>query len=193
MKRIRLGAPLSLMIAAGCVIGTYVPGAGAFGISGSVASLLMPLTWLKLITWPFIHADTGHLVNNMMLFLLLAPGLEEKHGAVEFLFCLLLTAVLVGVAHVVFGSSNTALIGASAWVFMMIILSTFTTKAVGTLSVPTLIVAVLYGWQEIRAAMAPTPISQFSHLLGGACGLLFGLLGRNPRAIANSVIPSAAR
>ena len=181
MNRIRLGAPWTLLIAVGCVAGTYLPGAGMFGISGGLGSLLLPLTWLKLFTWPFIHADTGHLLGNMMLFLLLSPGLEAKQGWVEYLFCLLLTAVIVGVGHLAFGRSDTALMGASAWVFMMIILATFTAGEVRTISVPTLIVAVLYGWQEIRAAMTPNHVSQFAHLLGGACGLVYGLLGSGHR------------
>lgn len=116
-----------------------------------------------------------------MLFLLLSPNLEKKQGWMEYLFCLAVTAALIGVAHLVFGRGNTVLIGASGWVFMMILLSTFTSAEVGTISVPTLIVAALYGWQEIRAAFAPNHISQFAHLLGGACGLLFGLFGSGQR------------
>jgi hypothetical protein len=35
----------------------------------------------------------------------------------------------------------------------------------------------LYALQEIRAAFTPNQVSQFAHLLGGACGLAFGLVG----------------
>lgn len=177
MRRIRLGAPLSLLIAAGCVAGTYLPGASHFGISGSLSSLLLPWTWLKLVTWPFIHADTGHLLTNLMMFLLLSPRLEKAQGCVEYIFCLLATSVLIGLGHLTFGQANTALIGASGWVFMLILLSTFVGGEPGTIAIPTLIVAALYGWQEVRAAFGDNQISQFAHLLGGACGLVFGLLG----------------
>jgi membrane associated rhomboid family serine protease len=177
MSRIRIGAPLTLLVAVGCVVGTYLPGASLFGISGGIGSLLLPWTWLRLVTWPFVHANTGHLLSNMMLFLLLSPNLEAKQGKLEYAFCLILTSVVVGVGHLVLGHSNTTLVGASGWVFMMIILSTFTIGEAGTISIPTLIVAALYGWQEVRAALTPNQISQFAHLLGGACGLLFGVLG----------------
>lgn len=194
MKRLRLGSPLTLLVAAGCVAGTYLPGASHFGISGGLGSLLLPLTWLHLVTWPFIHASTAHLLGNMMLFLLLSPQLEHRQGWVEYLFCLLVTSVVIGIGHLAFGASNTALIGASGWVFMMIILSTFAGSAeAGTIAIPTLLVAGLYAWQEIRAALQPNAISQFAHLLGGACGLAFGLLGSGQPEKAASGVTATAR
>lgn len=182
MRRIRLGAPLSLLIAAGCVAGTYLPGASHLGISGSLSSLLLPWTWLTLVTWPFVHAGTGHLIANLMMFLLLAPRLEKSQGWVEYLFCLVVTSVIIGIGHLAFGQAHTALIGASGWVFMLILLSTFAGGEPGTIAIPTLIVAALYGWQEVRAAFGDNQISQFAHLLGGACGLVFGLLGSGQKA-----------
>ena len=192
MSRIRLGAPVTLLLAAGCVAGTYLPGASRFGIAGGLAALLHPWTWVTLVTWPFVHANTAHLSGNLMFFLLLAPGLEKKQGALEFLFCLLITSCTIGAAHLALGAGQSNLIGASGWVFMMIILSTFTTDQPGTIAIPTLVVAGLYGWREIRDAFAPDQISQLAHLLGGACGLVFGLLGSGQRltAGANAATPA---
>ena len=177
MRRISLGAPLTLLIAAGCVAGTFVPGAMQFGIGGGLASLLVPWTWLRLFTWPLVHADTAHLLGNMMLFLLLSPNLEKRQGWFEYLVCLAVTSLVIGVGHLALGSGQTVLVGASGWVVMMILLSTFASGEAGTISVPTIVVAVLYGWQEVRAALAPNQVSQFAHLLGGGCGLVFGFLG----------------
>ena len=185
MKRIRLGAPLTLLVAAGCVLGTYLPGASHFGISGGLGSLVLPWTWLRLITWPFVHADTTHLLGNMMFFLLLSPNLEKKQGWPEYIFCLLATALVIGIGHLAFGHSNTMLIGASGWVFMMILLSTFVGNEPGTISIPTLIVGGLYAWQEVRAALTPNQVSQYAHLLGGACGLIYGMLGSGQRPASN--------
>jgi rhomboid protease GluP len=190
MSRIRLGPPCSLLVALGCVAGTYWPGAELFGIGSGLGALGSPFTWLRLVTWPFVHADTTHLVSNLMLLLLLSPGLEEKQGALEYLFCLVLTAVIIGFAHLTFGHNDTALAGASGWVFMMIILTTFTSGPARTISVPTLVVALLYGAQEVRAAFIPNAVSQFAHLLGGACGLAFGLLGSGRReTTAGATVP----
>jgi hypothetical protein len=192
MVRIRLGAPLTLLIAAGCVGGTYLPGTGGLGIGGHLGSLLLPWTWLQLLTWPLAHANTTHLLSNMMLFLLLSPNLERKQGGIGYLFSLLLTSVIIGVGHLAFGASNTQLIGASGWVFMMIILTTFTTGEPGTVSIPTIIVGGLYALQEIRAALTPNQVSQFAHLLGGACGLVFGLVGSGQPAKPISANPPGA-
>jgi membrane associated rhomboid family serine protease len=192
IRRIRLGAPLTLLLAAGCVAGTYVPGAAQFGIGGSLGSLLYPWTWLKLLTWPFVHADTAHLAGNMMFFLLLSPRLEKSQGWFEYTCCLVVTSLLIGIAHLAFGQGNTALIGASGWVFMMILLTTFTSGEAGTVAIPTLIVGVLYGWQEVRAALSPNHVSQFAHLLGGACGLIFGFFGSGQKA-ADTTATSPAK
>mgnify|MGYP001563384866 CR=1 FL=1 len=193
MVRIHVGAPLTLLIAAGCVGCTYFPGTARLGIGGHLGALLLPWTWLQLLTWPLVHANTAHLLGNMMLFLLLSPNLERKQGGIGYLFSLLLTSVVIGVGHLAFGANNTQLIGASGWVFMMIILTTFTTGEPGTVSIPTIIVGGLYAWQEIMAALTPNQVSQFAHLLGGACGLIFGLVGSGqPAKPKNSNPPGTA-
>ena len=84
MVRIRIGAPLTLLIAAGCVGCTYFPGTALLGMGGPLGSLLLPWTWVQLLTWPLVHANTAHLLGNMMLFLLLAPNLERKQGGMGF-------------------------------------------------------------------------------------------------------------
>ncbi len=51
----------------------------------------------------------------------------------------------------------------------------------------------LYAWQEIRAALTPNQVSQFAHLLGGACGLMFGLVGSGrPAKTENPTPPGPA-
>lgn len=185
MPRIRIGAPLSLAILAGCIAGTYLPGATWFGLSGNLSALMVPLTWLRLFMWPLVHAGTAHLLANIMLFLLLAPALEKRQGPWEFLGCLAATAAVIGLAHLSFGGGHV-LVGASGWVFMMIILSTFTSDEPGVVALPTLIVAVLYGVQELRAAFEASNVSHFAHFLGGACGFAFGLLGSGRRDGAQS-------
>ena len=59
----------------------------------------------------------------------------------------------------------------------MFMLSTFTTRELGTVSVPTIIVGILYAWQKVRADFSPTHVSQYAHLFGGLCGFAYGLIG----------------
>ena len=44
-------------------------------------SLLNPLFYLRLFTHVLGHADLSHYMNNMLLFLLVGPMLEEKYGS----------------------------------------------------------------------------------------------------------------
>jgi membrane associated rhomboid family serine protease len=113
----------------------------------------------------------------MMLFLILSPGLERRLGFGRYMLCLAGTAVFVGLGHIAFGSQNSILGGASGWVFMMIILATFAGNEPGTVSIPTILVGVMYAGQEIGGALGPGNVSHLAHLLGGVCGLAAGMVG----------------
>ncbi len=178
MGKIRFEAPLTLFLTAGCILATYLPLADSLAIGGSLASLLHPWTWVRLLLWPFVHETTSHLLGNLMLFLILSPQIELRQGWLRYLAYLGFCSVVIGLGHLTFGAPGSFLVGASGWVFMLILLSTFVTNAQGTIPLHTLLVAGLYGWQELRAALTPNQVSHFAHFLGGICGLLFGYLGR---------------
>lgn len=42
------------------------------------SSLLSPMTWIRMFTHIFGHADWSHLIGNMSYLLLLGPMLEEN-------------------------------------------------------------------------------------------------------------------
>ncbi len=57
------------------------------------SSLLLPMTWIRMFTHIFGHADWSHLIGNMSYLLLLGPMLEEKYSSrVLFLEVVLVTA-----------------------------------------------------------------------------------------------------
>jgi rhomboid protease GluP len=178
--RITFCAPLTLLIAALCAAVTYLPGAAELlGARGSLGGLFSPLNWARLLSWPFAHGDTLHLLANLSMLLLLGPIVEVRLGKVEYLFSLAATAIFVGLVHATLGSG--LLIGASGWVFMLILLSGFASSAKG-LPFHTLLVAIIYMGHEIVAALSSADnISRLAHLAGGLCGLAFGLLGSGGR------------
>lgn len=45
------------------------------------SSLLSPMTWIRMFTHIFGHADWSHLIGNMSYLLLLGPMLEEKYSS----------------------------------------------------------------------------------------------------------------
>ena len=80
----------------------------------------------------------------------------------------------------------------SRWVWALVVLGAWIAGWALTKGTDTLVVAALFGWQEIRAALTPSSVSQFAHLLGGACGLLYGLLGSGQRTPAGTAPAPAA-
>ena len=64
-------------------------------------SLLNPLFYLRLFTHVLGHADLSHYMNNMLLFLLVGPMLEEKYGSQRLLIVILVVALVTGIAHII--------------------------------------------------------------------------------------------
>ena len=89
------------------------------------ASLADPLTYLRFFTHVLGHADYSHYMSNMLLLLLVGPPLEEKYGWKKMVWFMAATALVTGLVQFIF-FPNSALLGASGIVFMMIVLSSFT-------------------------------------------------------------------
>ncbi len=119
----------------------------------------------------FGHADTGHLLGNLAMFLLLAPIIENKYGSKQFLLMLLVTAIITAIIHTFFWDNG--LLGMSGIVFMLIILSTLVHSKSNEIPLTFLLVLVLYLGQEILASFKADNISHFAHLAGGASGIFW--------------------
>jgi rhomboid protease GluP len=184
--KLTFASPVTLAFAGICAVATLLPHAG---LSGSVLSLLTPLGWIPIFTWPFSHANASHLIGNLMLFLLLGPMLEKVYGSGKFLFMLLFSFVTVGICHLGLGSGT--LIGFSGTVYMCIVLASLSATD-GNLSLTSILVMLLYGYMELTQALSgPSNISHLSHLAGGATGLLIGFLTRKNTA-SNAASSSSA-
>ena len=86
------------------------------------------------------------------------------------------TALITGILNITLFS--TGLMGASGIVFMLILLVSFTNSNEGEIPITFILVAVLFIGKEIIQSMNADNISQFAHIMGGACGSMFGFLGR---------------
>lgn len=138
------------------------------------SSLLNPLTYIRMITHIFGHADIEHLLGNILFILLLGPTLEERYGAKILVFCILITALITGIiTYILF--PNISLLGASGVVFMMIVLSSFTSVKEGTIPLTFILVFILYIGREVyQGLFTQDEISQFGHIVGGICGTVLG-------------------
>lgn len=120
------------------------------------------------------HASWEHYMNNFLLILLLGPMLEEKYGSKNMAFMITITALVTGLLNVLL-FANTALLGASGVVFMLILLSSFVNFQKGRIPITFILVVVIYlGGEVMNGIFVRDNISQLAHLIGGVCGSVFG-------------------
>jgi rhomboid protease GluP len=175
--RLRYNAPVVLTFSLAATVATLmgpwviqrlfvVPGHMAWGD---------PLAYVRLFTHVLGHAGFQHLLANLTVILLIGPLLEDKHGSADLAFMIALTALVTGVLNVALFS--TPLLGASGVAFMMILLASLINVRRGELPLTFVLVVVLFVGQELIAMRRTDQISQFTHLVGGACGAAFGFAG----------------
>jgi len=139
------------------------------------ASILNPLSWLRLITHVIGHADWNHLIGNFSLILLIGPLLEEKYGSKSMALMIFTTAFVTGILHLFFFTGG--LLGASGIVFMLILLGSFANIKQGHIPLTFILIVILYLGKEFFYSLRYDNISQFAHIIGGIVGSGFGFLG----------------
>lgn len=179
--KLKYNAPVTLTFALICtaIVAAdqyLVPGLidGLFTAEGTVSfdPAYIP-AYARVFSYPFGHIGWEHLLSNMTLILLLGPILEERFGSASLVLMMFLTSVINGLINAFF--FPTELVGSSGLVFMMIVLSSFTNIRRGEVPITFLVILGIYLAREIFAAFKMDDISQISHIIGGACGSLFGL------------------
>jgi len=151
-----------------------VPGKNTFQ-AGSLRS------WVTILTHVAGHKDWVHLINNFTLILLIGPMLEENYGSIPLLVMIIITALVTGILNVLF--FNSALMGASGVVFMMILLSSFTNFSRGEIPLTFILVMILYMGIQFFNTTGPENVSHFAHIIGGLCGSVFGFFRPQRRVI----------
>ena len=141
-----------------------------------------PASIFSLVSHIFGHASLDHLMGNMTFILLLGPIIEEKYGSKFTGFMILVTAIITGLLNVTF--FDTGLLGASGIVFMLILLVSFTNVRRGEIPLTFILVALLFVGKEVIYSLQADNVSQFAHIIGGACGSLFGFLGKKESTYA---------
>ena len=139
-------------------------------------SFASPMQYVRLFTHIIVHADLSHFAGNFMMILAIGPMVEEKYGSKTLLILTVITAVVTGLINVIFWPGR-AVVGASGIVFMLILLASFTNIRQGKIPITVPLVAVLYIGNEILLGLFTTDnISGISHIIGGLCGAVFGLV-----------------
>lgn len=145
------------------------------------ASFTDPLMYLRLFTHVLGHANWSHYIGNMLLILLLGPILEEKYGSKNLLEMICITAFITGVVNNLL--FTTALLGASGIAFMLIILASAVNFKSGSVPITFLLVFIMYvGGELVDAITVKDQVSQLTHIIGGTCGGLYGLMYANMKS-----------
>lgn len=170
--RIRYNAPVVLTYTLISVLVLALNLSDFFTVSAYMEDWTNPVNYFQLISHIAGHANWEHLIGNFTLILLIGPILEEKYGSKELLYMILATGFLTGILNIIL--LDTALLGASGIVFMLIILSSISNAKGGDIPLTFILIAVLYIGGEMMKAMGDDNVSQFAHILGGVCGGIFG-------------------
>ena len=146
-----------------------------FSVYRSPASDL--LTYPRFILHVLGHSGYEHFIGNIMMILVIGPGLEERYGSRDLLLAILLTALVSGMVHWLFFPGG--LMGASGIVFMMIVMASLGGMRSGCVPLTLILVLVLYlGGEVLSGAALADDVSQITHIIGGICGAMLGLILR---------------
>ena len=122
----------------------------------------------------------GSTTGGMVLYTACASGQQPAC----MLFSIALTALVTGLV-LWFFFPNSALMGASGVVFMLIVLASFAGMRTGTIPLTLILVLILYLGSEIFQAVTGTAgLAQLTHIAGGVLGMIFGFTwSRGKRAV----------
>jgi len=139
-------------------------------------SFLDPMQYLRLFTHVLVHSGISHYVGNFMMILAIGPMVEEKYGSDRLVFAIVITAFITGLFKVLL-FPGVVLVGASGIVFMLILMASFTNIKQGRLPITVLLVAILYIGNEVMLGLFTVDnVSRISHIIGGLCGAVFGVV-----------------
>ena len=134
------------------------------------------LTYPRFFLHVLGHSSWGHYFNNMLMMLVVGPPLEEKYGSKKLLLAIVITAFISGIVQFAF-FPDTALLGASGIVFMMIVLLSMTDMRSGKIPLTLILVLVFYVGSEVISGVTVTDnISHLTHVIGGTSGAVIGFV-----------------
>ena len=177
--KISYNAPVTLTFALLCLIVLGLDGLTGGWITGNLCSVYrcsLNNVWAFLRFFGHVlgHGGYAHFIGNIVLILVLGPGLEDRYGSFPVMWAIVLTAFVSGLIQFIF-FPGTALLGASGVVFMLIMLSSFAGMREGRIPLTLILVAVLYLGQEVLSALfVQDDVANVMHLAGGIFGTGYG-------------------
>jgi len=179
-RLIQYNAPTTLTFAiisfAVLLLGILTDGASTMKLFCVYRSSLRDLlTYPRFFTHVLGHSSFSHYSGNIMLMLVLGPTLEERYGSRTIFVTIVLTAFLSGLIQWIF-FPNTALLGASGIVFMMILMASLGGSRGRGIPLTLILVFIIYvGGEVYNGITSADNISHLTHIIGGICGAVMGV------------------
>lgn len=185
MRRIHYNSPVILtyfFLSLGALLmGVLTRGYSTAALFSVYRTPLTPLFFFRLFGHVLGHSSYAHFAGNMVLLLVVGPPMEEKYGSRALLSGILVTALISGVLQCLL-FPDTALLGASGIVFMLIMLSSLAGMRAGSIPLTLILVGIIYLGQEVYSALfVQDNVAHFMHLVGGASGTAFGFWAAGKR------------
>ena len=132
------------------------------------------LTYPRFFLHVLGHPDFAAYCSNIVMLLVVGPTAEERFGGKRILLAIAFTALVTGLV-LWFFFPNSALMGASGVVFMLIVLASFAGMRTGTIPLTLILVLILYlGGEIFQAVTGSAGLAQLTHIAGGVLGMIFG-------------------
>lgn len=150
-----------------------------------IPAAMIVRTWIwQPVTYMFVHANTWHLLFNMLGLFFFGPQLERRIGSSEFLLFYLVNGTLAGLlsfgVYVLTGTYNVALVGASGAIFAVLLAfatyyPTSTILLFGIIPIRAPILVIGYAAIELFNMFTRTGgnVAHMTHLFGFAVAFLY--------------------
>lgn len=132
------------------------------------------LSYLRIFFYVFGAKDFLSLSCNLIFILLLGKNIERFYGSVLSLICFLISTIFSGVLSAVFCSHP--LCGCSCVVMMMIFQTIFMEISENRISLPSVLIMILFILREIFIKNQNGALGLFVNLIGGICGSLLSFV-----------------
>lgn len=132
------------------------------------------LSYLRIFFYVFGSKDFLSLSCNLIFVLLLGKNIERFYGSVLSLICFLVSTIFSSVLSAIFCSYSLS--GCSCVVMMMIFQTIFMEISENKISLPSVLVVILFILHEIFSKNQNGALGLFVNLIGGICGSLLSFV-----------------
>lgn len=132
------------------------------------------LSYLRIFFYVFGAKDFLNLSCNLIFVLLLGKNIERFYGSALTFICFLVSTIFSGILCAIFCSYS--LFGCSCIVMMMIFQSVFMEISQDRISLPSILIVILFILHEIFSKAQNGVLGLFVNLIGGLCGSLLSFV-----------------